>query len=120
MPTLFQKCDHKESSLQYTPGAAPQPCIVGAGLAPALLLWRNFLPPCYSGGTPSRPTPLLSRLQVQENNRDVWILRGPRSGIGVLRIGPANKLGSAVLIPVGFSGQRDAGQLIHHNLLQPI
>src|SRR5437764_15041674 len=109
MPTLFQKCDHKGSSLQHTHGAAPHPGIVGAGLAPALLLWRDFLPPCYLGGTSSRPTTLLSRLQVQENNLDVWILRGPRSGIGVLRIGPTNELGSAVLIPVGFSGQRDAG-----------
>src|SRR5436309_2087123 len=67
MPTLFQKCDHKGSSLQHTHGAAPQPCIVGAGLPPtlatlagfpptlatlaglppALFLWRDFLPPCY-------------------------------------------------------------------------
>src|SRR6266702_3011808 len=113
MPTPFQKCDHKGSSLQYTHGAAPQPCIVGAGLAPALLLWRNFLPPCYFGGTCFRPVTLLSRLQVQENNPDVWIFRGPRSRVGVLRIGPANELGGAVLIPVGFSRQRDAGQLLH-------
>src|SRR5436190_20946322 len=47
MPTLFQKCDHKGSSLQHTHGAAPHPCIVGAVLAPALLLWRDFLPPPY-------------------------------------------------------------------------
>src|SRR6266849_1743187 len=115
MPIPFQQGDHKEpgrpqgSPLQYTNGATLQSCIVGAGLAPALVIW-----------TSPRPATLLNRLQVQENILDVWIFRGPRSGIGVLRIGPANELGGAVLIPVGFSRQRDAGQLIHHNLLQPI
>src|SRR6266568_4777113 len=130
MPILFQKCDHKRSSLQHTHGAAPPAVYCRGGacprpvtlaeLPPALLLWRNSLPSCYFGGTCFRPATLLSRLQVQENNPDVWIFRGPRSRVGVLRIGPANELGGAVLIPVGFSRQRDAGQLIHHDLLQPI
>src|SRR5258708_32028782 len=100
MPTPFQTGDHKERPY-YTQMELLHLCIVGAGLAP-------------------RPATLLNRLQVQENILDVWIFRGPGSGIGVLRIGPADELGGAVLIPVRFSRQRDAGQLIYHNLLQPV
>src|SRR6266851_245694 len=38
------------------PQGSPQPCIVGAGLAPALLLW-SLPPPCYFGACP-RPATL--------------------------------------------------------------
>src|SRR5260370_34540167 len=67
------------------------------------------------------PLPLhvepLHRLQVQENNLDVWIFRGPSSCIGVLWSGPGNELSGAGIIPLGFKPQRYAGRLIHPNLL---
>src|SRR5260221_13118264 len=100
MPTPFQTGDHKERPY-YTQMELLHLCIVGAGLAP-------------------RPATLLNRLQVQENILDVWIFRGPGSGIGVLRSGPADELGGAVLIPVGFTHQRVEGQFVNHNLLRAV
>src|SRR5205085_3922302 len=55
---LFQQGGGKPAPTIHGWGAAPR-VNVGAGLAPALLLWRNFLPPSYYfGGTCLRPATL--------------------------------------------------------------
>src|SRR5579883_284196 len=56
-------------------------------------------------------------LKVQDNVLNVWIDRRAGGGIRMFGVGPANEFGRAVLIPVGFSRQWDAGQLLYHNLL---
>src|SRR5260370_41298338 len=47
-------------------------------------------------------------------------IEGSWGSIGVIGIGPARKVTGAVLVPGRAIDQRDAGQLLYHDLLQAV
>src|SRR5258706_16204017 len=68
--------------------------------------------------SPKNVTRLPDRVQVQQHDFTIRRIEVRWYRIRVRRIRPTCKVGSGVLIPVRFIGERDAVDLLNHDLLQ--
>src|SRR5579871_6205588 len=74
----------------------------------------------HEAGQNTTPKQALRGFQVENHHFRVREIERTGGSIRIISVGPAREVASAVLVPGRPKDQRNAGQLLHHDLLQAV